>query len=214
MHVSFDHGFVLQRAVVIRRDGARAVVDALAHFGVTQVGQMVGLGPFGQGRILHLDKVADMHLVAQISAWAQPRKRANQSARAHSHAEFFAIDVGERVDHRARADARVGDHAVRADAHAFAQGNHAFENAVDVNRHILRAGKRAAHIKPRRVRQAHALLHELVRQPMLERPLQLGQLHGAVDTIDLHFVWGNGGHHLNPIVHGEFHNVGQVKLFL
>ena len=44
VHVGADHGAVLVGAVVVGGDAAGAEVDALAHRGVAQVGQVVGLG--------------------------------------------------------------------------------------------------------------------------------------------------------------------------
>jgi hypothetical protein len=70
------------------------------------------------------------------------------------HAERLALDVGERVDHRAGRDPRIRDHAVGADAHALAQLDAALEHAVDVDLDVLGAHQFAAQVEARRVRPA------------------------------------------------------------
>ena len=46
MYVGFDDGAVFVGTVVVGGDAACAVVDALTHGGVAQVGQVVGFGTF------------------------------------------------------------------------------------------------------------------------------------------------------------------------
>ena len=82
----------------------------------------------------------------------------------------------ERMDHGAGADARIADHAVRADAHAVAELHLAFEDAVDVDLDVAAAGQLAAHVEARRVGQAHAGLHQRVGLRALQAALQVGQL--------------------------------------
>jgi hypothetical protein len=62
-----------------------------------------------------------VHFSAQLRTGAQAGKGANQRALAHRHAEFFAVDVGEGVDHRACSNGAVGNDAVGTDLHAFTQ---------------------------------------------------------------------------------------------
>ena len=129
-----------------------------------------------------------MHLGPQLRAGAQAGEGADEGTRAHRHAQLFAVDVGEGVDHRACRDGGVGDDAVGADPHARPQLHLAFKEAVDVDLHVLRAGQRAAQIKTGRVGQAHALLHQRIGQAALVHTLQLGQLRGAVHTGHLRCV--------------------------
>ena len=79
---------------------------------------MVGLGAAAQGGVFHFNKIADVHLGTQLRARAQPGKRADQRAGADLHAQLFAVDVREGLDHRAGFDAGVGTKAVGAHAHA------------------------------------------------------------------------------------------------
>ena len=64
------------------------------------------------------------------------------------------------LDHRAGGDARIADHAVRADAHAVAELDLAFEDAVDVDLDVAAAAQLAAQVEARRVGQAHAGFHQ------------------------------------------------------
>ena len=118
MHIGLNHGAVLVGAVIVGGDATRAEVHTLTHRGVTQVSQVVGLGAAAQGGVFHFDKIADVHLGTQLRARAQPGKRADQRAGADLHAQLFAVDVREGVDHRAGVDAGVGNKAVGAHAHA------------------------------------------------------------------------------------------------
>ncbi|MDO9358321.1 MAG: bifunctional UDP-N-acetylglucosamine diphosphorylase/glucosamine-1-phosphate N-acetyltransferase GlmU, partial [Polaromonas sp.] len=51
VHIGLDHGAVLVGAVVVGGDAAGAIVDALAHRGVTDISEVVGFGTFGHGRV-------------------------------------------------------------------------------------------------------------------------------------------------------------------
>ena len=214
MHIGLHHRAVLVRAVVIRGDAARAIVHTLAHRGVAQIRQMVGLRTPRQRGIFDLDKVADMHLGPQHRAGPQAGKWANQCALAHRHAELFAVDVGKRMNHRARRNFGICNHAIRANAHALPQADLAVKHAIHINLDILRAGQRAAHIQPRRVSQPHALLHQANGQALLIHAFQFGQLHRAVDAGDLRGIKNLVRHHGHAVSHRKLHDVGQVILVL
>ena len=57
-----DHRLVFGVAVVVAGDGARADIGALAHLGVAQIGEVIGLGPGGELQVLGLDEIADPRL--------------------------------------------------------------------------------------------------------------------------------------------------------
>ena len=118
------------------------------------------------------------------------------------------------MNHRAGGNAGVGNHAVGANAHALAQRDLALEHAVDIDRHILRAGQGAAHIQPGRVGQAHTLLHELQGHALLPGALQLSQLNRAVDASHLQRIGNAMGHHRQAIGHSELDHIGEVILAL
>ncbi len=214
MHISLNHRAVFVGAVVVGGDAACAVVHALAHGGVTQIGQVVGLGALGQRGVFHFHKVADVHLGPELGPRPQTGKRANEGASAHGHAELLSVDMGERMDDRTRLNHRIGNDTVRADGHPLAQAHLALEDAVDINAHVMCTQQVATHVDTCRVRQAHALFHQAVGLPQLVSTLQLGQLHRAVDASHLHRVVYLVRHHLHPIGHRELHDVGQIELLL
>ena len=205
---------MLVGAVVVGGDAAGAEVDPLAHRGVAQIGQVIGLGAVGERRVLHLDEVADVHFGAQHGTGAQAGKRADERARPDAHAQRVAVDVGERVDHRVVGDRRVADHAVGADAHPVAQAHRAFKDAVDVNRHIDTALQFTAHIQPRRIGQPHADVHQRVGAVTLQQALERGELLRAVDAQHLGGAARLRGHHSHAIGHRMGHHIGQVVLAL
>eukprot|EP01136_Pigoraptor_vietnamica_P017581 Opistho-1_new@62939 len=118
------------------------------------------------------------------------------------------------MDHRACLDAHVGNDAVRADAHAFAQRHRAFEHAVDVDVDVGAAAQRAAQVETRRVGQAHALFHQRVGLAQLPGALQRRELGRAVDAGHLQRVGHDMRHHRHAVVGRELHDVGQVVLAL
>ena len=214
MHVVADDGAVLVRAVVVGGDAAGAVVDALAHRRVTQIGEVVSLRALRQRGVLDLDEVADVHLVAELRTGSQARERPDQRAAANAHAELLAVDVGERMDHRAGTDDRIADHAVRADAHAVGQLDAPFEHAVDVHFDVAAAQQLAAQVEAGRVGQAHARVHQLLGPRALVAPLQLGQLARAVDPQHLGVAARMRGDHRHAVGDGHRDDVGQVVLAL
>ena len=159
MDIVFNDGAVFVSTVVVGGDTARTVVDTLAHGGVAQVGEVVGFGAFGQGGVFHFHEVADMHFIAQFSAWAQAGKWTNESTLANANARFFTVNMGEGVDDGVVAYSAVGQHAVGAYAHVVAQHYLAFKHAVDINIHILAALQLAAHVDTGRVAQAYTSGH-------------------------------------------------------
>src|SRR5262245_7494169 len=77
MDIVLDHGAMLVRAVVVAGDRPRADVHVAAHRSVTDIGEMVGLGPRGDPARLHLDEVPDMHVLAELRAGPDPGVRAD-----------------------------------------------------------------------------------------------------------------------------------------
>ena len=64
MHIVFNDGAVFVGTVIVSRDATRAIVHALTHGGIAQVGQVIGFGAFGQGGIFHFDKITNVHFGA------------------------------------------------------------------------------------------------------------------------------------------------------
>ena len=191
---------------------AGAEVHPLAEAGIAHVGQVVGLGAGGQGGVLDLDEVADVHARPQAGAAAQPRIGADDRARPDAGAEGFAVDVGVRADGGAGRDAGVAQHAVGTNAHAVAELDPAFEDAAGVDLHVAAADELAAHVEASRVGQAHAGLHVHVCRCQLVAPLEVGQLHRAVDAEHLGLAAGGDAAHRNAVGDRQADDVGQVVL--
>ena len=65
MHVGADHGAVFVGPVVVRDDTAGTEIHALADAGVADVGEVIRLRAASQVGVLHLDEVADVHVLTQ-----------------------------------------------------------------------------------------------------------------------------------------------------
>ena len=181
MHVVADHGAVLVGAVVVGGDAAGAEVDALAD-AWRRPGRPGGW-PWRRAAsvaVLDLDEVADVHLVAELGAGAQPRERADQRA---ARRPSRAVDVGERVDHRAGGDAaRRGSRScapMRTPSPSVTSPSKTQLTSISTS---LPQCQRAAQVEARRVGQAHAGFHQRVGLAALEAALEVGQLQRAVDA--------------------------------
>src|SRR5258706_6352619 len=173
-----DAGSRFLLAVVVHHDRAAAEGDLLADVCVADVAQVVGLRALAHHGILHLDVVADAHVLAQIGAGAEVRVRADDTA----VADPGALEAAARLDPDVVADDRVFDHharldaAARADAHALAQHDAGREHGVladlDVDLHVGRLG----------IEQRHALAHQLVDEPLAHQRLRARELRLGVDA--------------------------------
>src|SRR6185369_4652384 len=140
--VVLDDGAALGGAVVVAGDGAGTDVHLGADVGIADVAEMVRLRAPADAARLHLDEVADVHLVAEAVARAQARKGAEAAARA----DLGVLEVREGEDLGAGPDAHVAQEAVGADAYAVGERDLAFENAIDVDRYVGSAGELAAYV--------------------------------------------------------------------
>ena len=146
-----DLGAPLVHAVVVAGDGAGADVHLLADRRVAEVGEVVGLGAALQLRLLHLDEVADVHVLAQQR---HPAATAQTDRRLQRAPDTRTLDHAVGVDLRCRRrSSAVADHDVRADAHAIAERHGALEHDVHVDEHVAADDDRAARIEPRRIDQ-------------------------------------------------------------
>src|SRR5690606_40171026 len=132
-------------------------------------------------RVLGLDEVADVGAVGQHGARAQPRIGADL----HRAFAARAVDVAVRAHLGAGAEHGVADAAERADAHAVAQLDPAFEHHVDVDLDVAADRDFATDVDARRIGQARALHAQCPRLPQLERALQLRELPGIVGALGL-----------------------------
>ena len=145
-----------------------------------------------------------------MGARAQTCKGADERRLAHAG----AVDVRERVNDRASADVGVANDAVRAHAHLVAQAHVAFKNAADIDLNVLPAAQRAAHVQPRWVGQAHAVIHQLVGLRPLIATLQVSQLMWTVNTKHFGLTGRKRADDGHALRHGHGHDVGQIKLAL
>lgn len=117
-----------------------------------------------------------MAAVAQFSARTQAGIRTHARIAAH----FGLLQMAERFNLRARADADVAQHAMRADTHAIRQRDVAFEYAAHVDEHIASARQRAAHVETGGVGQRDAGFKLAAGLFALPAAFQFGLLHAAV----------------------------------
>ena len=102
--------------------------------------------------------------------------------------------------------------AVRADAHAVAELDLAFEDAADVDLDVAAAAQRAAQVEARRVGEAHALVHQPLGGAPLVAPLEVGELRRAVDAEHLGLAGGAHADHRRSAGDREADDVGEVVL--
>ena len=110
----FDNGYVLVDSIVIAGDCPGANVDAIADFGITQIGEMVGLGAAPQSGLLGLHEIPDMRALANFAFRAQMRIRTENRMRG----DLGLVNDATWPDQHAVCDLRVADDAIRANAAA------------------------------------------------------------------------------------------------
>ena len=76
-----DQRFMLAETIVIAGDCSGADIRLGADRGVTKIGEMVGLGAGTECRLLHLDKITDLHAVFTFGAGTKPRIGTNDATR-------------------------------------------------------------------------------------------------------------------------------------
>src|ERR1700730_16285971 len=99
---------ILGEAVVIAGNRSRADIRPGADARISNVAQMVNLGARADLRGLHLDEIADVHVLREAAAGAQPGEGADRRILADRR----ALQIGKRADAAAFADAhtRTEDH--------------------------------------------------------------------------------------------------------
>jgi hypothetical protein len=102
----------------------------------------------------------------------------------------------------------------RSDAHAVAEFDTAFDDAIDVDFHIAAAFELAAQIETRRIGQAHALLAQRARLALLEMAFELGELPGIVRAEGFALVAAIQDRGRHAFVRRLREHVGEVELAL
>jgi len=102
---------------------------------VAEISEMIGLGAVVDPRRLHLDEIANVHLVSKRRAGSQARVRAD----ARLGADSRSFEVRERLDSRVAPHRHVAQHAMGANHDAVVEAHVALEDAADVDRHIAAA---------------------------------------------------------------------------
>src|SRR4029079_7343128 len=100
---------------VAAEDGACADVRVLADEAVTEVREMVRLGPAVEARLLRLDEVADVRLLADVTRGAEMREGPDLRAGANDGVRDHAV----RLERDTLGDVRVRQNAAHVDRRAF-----------------------------------------------------------------------------------------------
>src|SRR4051812_16275392 len=112
------------------------------------------------------------------------------------------------------AERDVAQHAVRADAHAIAELDTAFEQAIHIDDNVASAFERAAYIDASRIGEAHALVHQALCFATLERTLKRRQLGLGIHAGDFIDIVDLDRDDTNALFHRERDDIGQVVLLL
>jgi len=171
---------------------------------------VIGLGLIRQRAVLDLDEIADMHLVAQHRAGAQPRIRADHAV----FADGGVLDMAKRRDARATTDAAIFQHAVGGDADVIGQFDAAFEHAIHVDADIAAAMQFAANVDACRIGQGDAGGEQRIGEIALLDAFQRGELRLAIDAFGFPAGGGMRGNHRPAFGHGEGDDVGQIVFVL
>ncbi len=200
---------MLVRAVIVAGDGTGADVHALADGGVADIGQMRHLAAAPDGGLLNLHVGAGLGALAQVRGRAQVGARTGGGTvvdlRLHSH---------RLVDDATRADARVGQAAVRAHHGILADGGGAHEDDVGKQLNIGGDFHLGADIGRGRVPQGDAGGHMGLVNAALHDATGLGQLSAGVHAQALLGVVGLVGEHRPARLAGDGQHIGEVEFAL
>ena len=171
---------------------------------------MVGLGAGADLARLHLDEVADVHVLREPGCRPDPGVRPDPAVAA----DLRLRDVAEGLDLRAGGDAHVAEHTVRADAHAVAELDAPLKHAVHVDRHVASADECAAYVDAQGVRESDAGVEKQGGERALEHSLEHGEVGLAVHAERLPRVVRLHRADRHAVGDRERDHVGEVVLLL
>src|ERR1700737_2256347 len=122
-HAIFNDGFVFVHAVAVAGDGSGADVDAVAHFSVAQIGQVVGLGALTHAGFLHFHEIANVSLFADLASRAQMAVGPERGPVLHDGMLEYTTGLNEYVI----PDFAIENHAVGPDTRVAADAGGAAE---------------------------------------------------------------------------------------
>ncbi len=196
--------------IVVAGNAAGPYVDAAAHPGVTQIGQVVRLAAGADFAALDLDEITDVHVVMQNRLG--PNSREGTDPAVLGHARAVDDTIGE--DLRVGSDLGVADDAIGPNFHTPAQPHAADQDRIDIDEHVAPDLDVAANVDARGIRQRRAGEHQLVRPFAPVQSLDLRKLDLVVDAHDFRGV--RAPYRLDSISrqHRSRHHIGQVVLAL
>ncbi len=147
MNVILDGRAVFVRTVVVRDDGSRTKVDALADPRIADVSQVVGLGTCAHLGVLDLDEIADVHAAGESGGRSESRERADVARGTDDGAVHDAMAEQLGVV----ADFAVANDTARTDADAIPKLYIAFQHNVYVEEHVRTVRDLATHVDSRRI---------------------------------------------------------------
>src|ERR1019366_5852638 len=206
----FNRRAVLIHAIVIGGDGARPDVHAFPNFGVTKLGEVVGLGTFAQPRLLGFHEVADVRAFANVAAGPQMRVRSELRAIAY----YGIFQDAARPNQNAVADFAVGDDGVRPNAAVgadFGFANELHERLDHGVRADLDLGIDVARLGGK---DGCAGQHQLAGLLIAKLGVQLRQFDPRVDPEYFTGVVGTQRQHLLAGLAQQRYHVGQVVLVM
>src|SRR5690606_5487861 len=205
-HSVGDLGTEFVHPIVVAGNGARAYVYVSAQRRVTDIAEVVDLGPRTDDRLLDLDEVAHLGAIVQLRTRAQPRKGADRTLRPDGR--FLYMRVGENLG--VVAHPGITQYHVRSDSDTVAQDYLSFEYHVDIDLDVAATGQAAPDIDPSPIRQRDALQQQLMGEGILKVAFQFCQLYAVVDPLHLHPVFDRQGSHPCAACNCQRNDVGQV----
>ena len=200
---------MLVDAVVVAGDGARAYVDAGAHGGVADVGQVRHLGALADRGLL------DLHVRAGLGAVEHMGARAQVGARAAVDAVLDdGLDGDGLIDDAAAADGGVGEATVGAELALLAHGDVTDQMRLRPHDGIAADGGIGADPGLRGVDERDALGHPALVDAVARDGGELRELDAAVDAQAVAVVVTVEDGDRLAVTLEDFEHVGQVVLGL
>ena len=200
---------MLVHAIVVAGDGARAHVDAGAHGGVADVGQVRHLGALADRGLL------DFHVCAGLGAIEHVGARAQVGARAAVDAVLDdGLDGDGLIDDAAAADGGVGEAAVGAELALLAHGDVTDQMRLRPHDGVAADGGVGTDPGLRGVDERDAFCHPVLVDAVARDGGELRELDAAVDAQAVAVVVTVEDGDRLAVTLEDFEHVGQVVLGL
>src|SRR5262249_7303174 len=186
LHAVPDFRTIFMNPVVVTNNGSRPNVGVPSNRHISQIGKMIRLGIFTEGRFFRLNEVADVNVGAQRTSRSKMGKRSDNRA----HRNTGACHDHRELNMNFIANLSIRQIGAAVNLTAFADDSVSTEMRVWADNGILANHNVIVDIRRAWVFERNAIVHPLSIDSFLQRLLHLRELLSGIDA-----------HHFTGVVH-------------